>query len=101
MRVVSCTLLSTTIVSDSIGVQKSEIQEIEIPIIRTEDVYANEFYKANEQGLRPTLRLRTSALNYNGEEELIYMDKRYSVIRSQEVTADEIVLICERKLKNV
>jgi len=72
-----------------------------IPIIKVEDVYAKEYYEANQQGYKPSLRLRISALNYNDEGELIYMNKLYSIIRVQEVTADEIILICERKIKNV
>ena len=72
-----------------------------IPIIKVEDEYANEYYQANQQGFKPSLRLRISTLNYNDEEELIYMKKVYSVIRVQEPNADEVVLICERKIKNV
>lgn len=101
MRDVSCKLLSTQIVEDSIGVQTEQVTEVEIPIIKVEDVYANEFYEANEQGFKPSLRLRISALNYNNEQELKYMNTIYSVIRTQEITADEIILVCERKLKNV
>ena len=101
MRDVSCKLLSTQIVSDSIGVEKETITELEIPIIKVEDIYANEFYEANQQGYKPTLRLKISALNYSNQEELIYMDTTYSIIRSQEVTADELILVCERKVKNV
>lgn len=101
MRDVSCKLLSTQIVKDSIGVEKEEIIETEIPIIKVEDVYANEFYEANEQGYKPSLRLRISALNYFNQSELIYMDTTYSIIRMQEITADELILVCERKLKNV
>lgn len=101
MRDVSCKLLSTSIQEDNIGVQKEIVNEIEIPIIKVEDVYANEFYEANEQGYKPTLRLKISALNYNNECELIYTNKTYSIIRVQEVTADELILICERKKKNV
>lgn len=101
MRDLSCKLLSTTIQEDSIGVQKEVTTEIEIPIIKVEDVYANEFYEANEQGFKPTLRLRISALNYNNEEELIYMGIIYTIIRVSEPYADELVLICERKVKNV
>lgn len=101
MRDVSCKLLSTTLKTDSIGVQKEVKAEVEVPIIKVEEVYANEFYEANEQGFKPTLRLRISALNYNNEEELIYMGTTYSIIRSSEPYADEIVLICERKVKNV
>lgn len=101
MRDVSCKLLSTTIQENTIGVQKEVKVETVIPIIKVEDVYANEFYEANEQGYKPSLRLRISALNYNNECELIYMSNTYNIIRTQEITADELILVCERKIKNV
>ena len=102
MRDVSCKLLSTIFELNSTGVQiPKETKEIEIPIIKIEDIYANEFYEANEQGSKPTLRVRISALNYNNEKELVYMGVTYSIIRVSEPYADEIVLICERKVKNV
>lgn len=100
MRDVSCKLLSTTFVTNDIGVQSKENTELEIPIIKVEDVYANEYYEANQAGFKPSLRLRVSSLNYQNEKELKYMDIVYSIIRVQEVTVDEIVLICERKIKN-
>lgn len=101
MRSTSCKLLSTNFISNNIGVQEEKIIEKEIPIIKIEDIYANEYYKANEQGYKPSLRLRISALNYNNEQELIYINTVYSVIRVQEKTVDEVILICERKIKNV
>ena len=101
MRDVSCKLLSTTLQTDSIGVQKEVQTEVEIPIIKVEEVYANEFYEANEQGFKTTLRLRISSLNYSNEKELIYMGVTYSIIRATEPYADETVLVCERKVKNV
>lgn len=101
MRDVSCKLLSTTLKKDKIGVQKEKTEEVEIPIIKVEDIYANEFYKANEQGYRPSLRLKISNLNYDNQPELIYMNNTYNIIRTQEITADEIILVCERKVKNV
>ena len=101
MRDVSCKLLSTTLKTNSIGVQKEIQTEVEIPIIKVEEVYANEFYEANEQGFKPTLRLRISSLNYSNEKELIYMGVTYSIIRATETYADETVLVCERKVKNV
>lgn len=101
MRDVSCKLLSTQIKEDSIGIQKKETVEVEIPIIKVEDIYSSEFYEANEQGFKPSLRLRISALNYNNEEEVKYMNTIYSIIRTQEITADELILVCERKIKNV
>lgn len=101
MRDVSCKLLSTQITTDSIGVEKEETKKTVIPIIKVEDVRANEFYQGNEQGHKPSLRLRISALNYSEQDELIYMDTIYSIIRTQEITADELILVCERKIKNV
>lgn len=101
MRDVSCKLLSTTLVENDIGVQEEKIVEIPIPIIKVEEVYKDEYYEANQQGYKPTLRLRISALNYNNEEELIYMGTTYSIIRATEPYADETVLVCERKVKNV
>lgn len=101
MRDVSCKLLSTQITTDGIGVEKEETKKTVIPIIKVEDVHANEFYQGNEKGYKPTLRLRVSALNYSNQEELIYMNTIYSIIRVQEITADELILVCERKVKNV
>ena len=101
MRDVSCKLLSTVLVDDEIGVQKEKVVEKEIPIIKVEDVYSKEFYEANEQGYKPNLRLRISNLCYEDEPELIYKNLTYTIIRTQEITADELILVCERKVKNV
>lgn len=100
MRSPECTLLSTQYVTDSIGVQKETVTEVIIPIIKIEDIYSNEFYEANAQGFKPTLRIRISTLNYSDQKELIYMGETYSIIRVQNPVADELILICERKLKN-
>lgn len=101
MRDVSCKLLSTQIIQDSIGVEKELQTEKEIPIMLVEDVYAREFYEANELGYKPSLRLRISTLNYDNESELIYMGTTYSIIRHEEIAADEMILVCERKVKDV
>ena len=108
MRDVSCTLLSKSYLRDKYGNvlkengrEKFEIKEIEIPIISTEKVWKDEFYKANQQGLRPSLRIKISSLNYNEEEELIYMDKNYTVIRVDGDNEDELVLVCQRRANNV
>lgn len=102
MRDVGCKLLSFIFETNEIGSKKIvETKQKEIPIIQVEDIYANEYYKANEQGYKPTLRLRISALNYDKQSELIYMNETYTIIRTQEISQDEIVLICERKIKDV
>ena len=101
MRDVSCKLVSTSFSSNEIGVQAETRVETDCPIIKVEDIYAKEFYEANEQGYKPNLRLRISNLNYENQQELIYMGKTYTIIRTQEITADELILVCERKVKNV
>lgn len=101
MRDVSCKLLSTQKSKNNIGVEKIITTEKECPIIKIEDIYANEYYQANQSGFQPSLRLKISRLNYEDEPELIYMGKTYTIIRTQESSLDELVLICERKVKNV
>ena len=102
MRDVSCKLLSTAYQTGTKGEQiPTEKTEKEIPIIDEESVYANEFYQGNEQGYKPSLRLIISILNYQDERELIYMGTEYSIIRNEKKNEDELILICERKVKNV
>lgn len=90
-------LVTKQFVTDSIGNQKLQENFVEIPIIDVEDVYQSEFYNASQQGLKPTLRLRISDLNYNDEPELEYMNYRYSIIRVDKVNNEEIALVCEKR----
>ena len=101
MNDVECILLSKEIIQDEIGVEKEITKESPIPIIKIEDIYANEYYAANQSGYKPTLRLKISALNYEGQSELKYMETIYTIIRATDPYLDEVTLICERKIKNV
>lgn len=109
MHDVSCVLLSKSykkdengnISKDKNGREVYEIQEKSVQILGTEKVWKDEFYKANQQGLRASLRIKLSVLNYNEEEELIYMGKNYSVIRIDGDNDDEVILICQRRANNV
>lgn len=78
---------------------EDKVTETKIPILRIEQVRATEFYKANEQGYRPSLRLRIANINYNNEQELEYNDEIYTIIRTEDYLND-MLLICERKIKN-
>lgn len=97
----SVTLLNRSLTSNNIGVQSETTTQTEVPIMKIEDIYANEFYQANEQGFKPSLRIRISSLNYANQRELIYKGITYTVIRTQEPLPDETILICQRKVKNV
>ena len=95
-----CKLRTLLHESDGIGVDNETIQEVIVPITRVEKVYASEFYRANEQGLRPVLRIVINALNYNNETELEYNGVVYTIIRVDD-NIEELALVCERKIKNV
>lgn len=101
MHDVECILLSKEIIQDEIGVEKEITKETPVLIIKNEEIYAKEYYVANQSGYKPTLRLKISALNYEGQQELKYMGITYTIIRVTEPYADEVTLICERKIKNV
>lgn len=93
----TCKLVPVSFKSDEIGQQIEKRTSIEVPIIRVEPIYQKEFYAANQQGIRPSIKLVISNLNYDGEEELEYMGKTYKVIRTQNPKLDELEMICERK----
>lgn len=97
MKDLTTKLITKQYVIDEIGNQKLQENFIEIPIIDVEDIYQSEFYNASQQGLKPTLRLRISDLNYNDEPELEYMNSRYSIIRVDMINNEEIALICEKR----
>lgn len=93
----TCKLISKQYVIDDIGNQKLQENLVEIPIIDVEDVYQSEFYNASQQGLKPTLRLVVSDLNYSDEPELEYLGYRYSIIRVDKVNNEELALVCEKR----
>ena len=97
MQDVICTLINKIFTINEIGVEEEIETTAECPIIKVESIYNKEYYEANQIGYKPNLRLRISSLNYNNEPELIYIGKRYSIIRIEN-KVDELILICERKI---
>lgn len=93
-------LITQQYVIDEIGNQKLQNNYVEVPIIEIQDVYQAEYYNASQQGLKPSLRVMISNLNYNDEEELIYMGKNYTIIRVDRVDNENIALICEKRAGN-
>ena len=85
-------------VFDEIGNQILQDDFIEVPIVEIQDVYQAEFYNASQQGLKPTLRVMISNLNYADQEQLEYMGKRYTVIRVDKVDNENIALVCEKRV---
>lgn len=95
-----CTLIQINIEKDDIGNEIEKQTEIIVPIIKHEDIYASEFYSAGTVGMKPTLKIRISSLNYSNQTTLRYMNEEYEIIRVDTPTIDEVSLVCERKIKN-
>ena len=101
MQAVELTLLSYEYSTDAIGQEQVEVIEKVVPIKQQKSIMYEEFYEANQQGLHPEINFIISALNYNGEKDLIYMETKYSVIKVKSSYVDEITLTCERKVGDV
>ena len=65
---------------------------------KRQSVRTNEFYSAVETGLTPSVEFVMKRLDYDGQQELNWNDKRYSVIRTIDPKNKfDIVLVCARK----
>lgn len=97
---VGCVLIATSIEQDNIGNDIETKTEKNVPIIKVENIYSNEFYSASQNGFKPSLRIKISALNYEDEPIVKYLGIEYDIIRVDREYADEISLICEKRIKN-
>lgn len=95
------TLKAKTYTYDSIGNEKATVTETVVPILRIENVYASEFYRASQSNFKPELRIVISSYNYSGENEFEYNSINYSIIRTENANQDELVIIAERKTKDI
>lgn len=98
MNDIVCYLITKEFEFDAIGNQILKDIEVECPIVEIQDIYQSEYYNARQQGLKPSLRLVVSNLNYNDEEELKYKGQIYTVIRVDTVDYENIALVCEKRV---
>ena len=101
MIAVELTLLSFSTSKDEIGQEIKKENRKVVPIIKQTSIMLEEFYEANEQGIRPEVRFVISSLNYNREQELEYMGERYKIVRATSNNTDEVSLICEHRVGNI
>ena len=64
---------------------------------KEQKVGSKEYYNAVSIGITPTAELRIKKLNYDDEEELIWNNKRYSIIRTLPIETMDMVLIIGEK----
>lgn len=63
-------------------------------------VTSAEFYRASNQGLKPSFVFEIYEDEFRGAELLICEDIEYSIIRTYQRTLDKLELVCERKVAN-
>lgn len=76
---------------DSTG-QTSSARTLRPRLGQQKSVYQNEFFKAEESGIRPQGIIVMSAFDYSGEAELQIGNSRYTIYRTYEVGTDKIEL---------
>ena len=83
---------------DAIGNIVSSSEILNKCYAKKQSVKTNEFYSAVESGLSPNCEFVIKRLNYNGEEELKWDNKRFQIIRTiDSKNKFDIVLVCSRK----
>lgn len=92
-------LISRTLTEDDIGNVSSSLESKNKCYAKKQSVKTNEFYNAVENGLNPSMELVIKRLNYNGEDEVEWNNKRYKVIRTIDPKNKmDIVLVCAEKI---
>ena len=84
---------------DEIGNVLASSETLNKCYAKKQSVKTNEFYSAVEVGMTPSCEFVVKRLNYNGEEELEWNNKRYQIIRTIDPKNKfDIVLVCARKI---
>jgi len=92
-------LISKEETFDDVGniIEKENIRDV---YAKTNVVGTREFYNAMAVGITPTAELQIKKMNYNDEDEVIYKNKRYSVIRTIPKGTHDVVLVLGVKQVN-
>lgn len=84
---------------DEIGNTITSSETLTKSYAKKQNVKTNEFYNAVEIGMTPSCEFVIKRLNYNGEEELVFNNERYSIIRAIDPKNKfDIVLVCAKKI---
>ena len=92
-------LVDKTLEEDEIGNITTSSFKLTKRYAKRQSVRTNEFYSAVESGLTPSIEFVMKRLDYDGQLELNWNNKRYSVIRTVDPKNKfDIVLVCARKI---
>ncbi len=87
-------LLATQSKVNEVGDQ-IEKQEKAMRFAKIKSIGQSEFYQAQAQGLKPEIKfILPDYLDYNNQEELIYNNFRYKVLRTFRTDKNELEIVC-------
>ena len=92
------TLIDVTYTEDAIGQRVPTETYTEI-FAEIRSVTQNEWFNAGKIGLKPSFTVVTPFMNYDGQKELLYKGRRYTIYRSfLREAVDTVELYCEEKV---
>ena len=92
-------LVNKVLEEDEIGNVKTSSFTLTKRYAKRQSVRTNEYYSAVESGLTPSVEFVMKRLDYDGQMELDYDNKRYMVIRTIDPKNKfDIVLVCSKKI---
>lgn len=92
-------LVDKTLEEDEIGNITTSSFNLSKRYAKRQSVRTNEYYSAVETGLTPSVEFVIKRIDYDGQQELNWNNKRYSVIRTVDPKNKfDIVLVCARKI---
>lgn len=98
-QIVDFSLLSETISKDEMGQTIRTPKEREL-IGTQKSVYQNEYYKAEQAGLRPQGIIEVSSFDYEGESKLKLGSDTFTIYRTFKVGTDRIELYYGERVGN-
>lgn len=87
-------LLSESDKKDSDGYSNKVTATARTVFAEAKSVTRSEFYSAMQSGVTAVIVFDINALDYDGETKVEYNGKKYSVIRTYQIKADDIELVC-------
>lgn len=82
---------------DSIG-QQIEVQKETTILCDIKSISRDEFYKAAQAGLKPSITFIVHNFEYNGQKKVKFEGQEYTVLRAYATGTEEIELYCEVKI---
>lgn len=81
------------------GEQLPELDK-NIVLASVQNVYGADYYAAANAGLKPSVKFVIKYLEYKNQEEIIYNNQTYRVIRVFRIDNEDIELECEKNVIN-